>query len=333
MLHTLEDFCTYLYQKSDSAQFYRRYYQLVRLSRDSYRRTCYTPRKIPKKGGGTRLIEEPCPFLKRVQQGILPLFPAQKFLYATAYVPGKSVRDNASPHVGQPLIVKLDLHNFFGSITVPQVFHAIDRTLKASPLVGCHYLNAYDRSCIRNKNYNSVLSAYFTKFCTLDGTLPQGAPTSPLISNLVFAPTDRIIGEYCMKRYIAYTRYSDDLTFSGAFNPLSLIAFVRYVLSSGGYLLNDKKTKILGTGCRRIITGAVVNEKLQAPREYRRKIRQELYYIKKYGLAGHLEHAGAGTDPAKYKNQLLGQIGFVLQLSPESPEFQRYKEQIMAINS
>ncbi len=328
MLHTLEDFCTYLYRNKDQRQFYKCYYQLVRFSRDAYRENCYTLRKLPKKSGGTRLICEPSLPLKRIQQGILPLLSGGESRYATAYTVGKSVRDNALPHLGQPLVVKLDISDFFGNITFPQVFRAIDKALQASPLAGRHYLNADDRACIENKNYNSVLSFYFAKYCTRGGALPQGAPTSPVLSNLVFAPMDEIIGGYCKKRHIAYTRYSDDMTFSGTFNPFSLIDFIRHILAVNGFELNDKKTKILGPGCRRKITGAVVNEKLQATREYRRKIRQEMYYVQKYGLDSHLGHSATKAAPEEYRDQLLGRIGFVLQLSPENTEFQQYKQWI-----
>lgn len=326
MIHTLEDFCTYLYRNKDGLKQSRCFYQLVRFSRNQYRKSCYTLRSLPKKGGGVRLICEPSPPLKRIQRGILPLLSGGESVYATAYTAGRSVLDNALPHVGHPLVVKLDIRDFFGSVTFPQVFRAIDKALKASPLTGCHYLNADDRACVENKNYNSVLSFYFARFCTLGGTLPQGAPTSPLLSNLVFAPIDAIIGEYCKKRRITYTRYSDDMTFSGAFNPLSLIDFVRHILSVNGFELNDGKTKILGRGVRQTVTGASVNETLQATREYRGKIRQEMHYIRKYGLAGHLERVKIRTEPEQYRNQLLGRIGFVLQLSPGNTEFRQYKK-------
>lgn len=326
MIHTLEDFCTYLYRNKDARRRNRCYYQLVRFSRNRYRKNCYTMRSLPKKSGGVRLICEPSTSLKRIQRGILPLLSGGESVYATAYTAGRSVLDNALPHVGQPLVVKLDIRDFFGSITFPQVFRAIDKALKSSPLTGCHYLNADDRACVENKNYNSVLSFYFARLCTFGGTLPQGAPTSPLLSNLVFAPIDEIIGEYCKKRRVAYTRYSDDMTFSGTFNPLSLIDFVRHILFINDFELNDEKTKILGRGVRQTVTGATVNETLQAIRKYRRKIRQEMHYIRKYGLAGHLERMKIKTEPEQYRNQLLGRIGFVLQLSPGNTEFRQYKK-------
>ena len=329
MLHTLGDFCAYLYHNKNERQFDKCYYQLVRFSHEEYCSKSYTVRELPKRSGGTRLICEPSPPLKRIQRGIILLLSGGESTYATAYTSGKSVRDNALPHLGQPLVVKLDILNFFGSVTFPQVFRAIDKALEACTLTGHHFLNADDRACLENKNYNSVLSFYFARFCTRNGTLPQGAPTSPVLSNLVFAPIDELIGAYCIKHQIAYTRYSDDMTFSGAFNPLSLIEFVRHILVINGFALNNKKTQILGRGCRRKITGAVVNEKLQAPREYRHKIRQEIYYIQKYGLKGHLQQMELQTEPEKYRSQLLGRIGFVLQLSPENTEFQQYKKWII----
>ncbi|WP_444658412.1 reverse transcriptase family protein [Caproiciproducens sp. R2] len=329
MLHTLEDFCRYLYHNRDGRKFYRCYYQLLRLSREKYRCGCYTLRELPKGESGTRLLCVPNRALRRVQKGILGLLPAAGPRCATAYLPGKSVLDNARPHLGQPLVVKLDIHAFFDSISFAQVFRAVDRALEVSPCVGCHYLNADDRSFLENRNYNGVLSFYFARFCTLGGSLPQGAPTSPLLSNLVFGPIDGQISAYCGRRGIAYTRYSDDMTFSGSFNPLALIDFVRRVLAENGFTLNDRKTRILNRGQRRKITGVVANQKLQAPREYRREIRRELYYIRKYGWESHLAHENIAQGPEEYRRSLLGRVGFVLQLCPADGEFLRYRQWLL----
>lgn len=326
MLHTLEDFCAYLWPGADADLLRRRYYWLCRLTGNGRRAKCYHEVCLPRRDGGVRRVEAPSAPLKRVQRALLPLLSdGEVSPYAAAYRKGVCVRDNAAPHAGSPLVVKLDIHDFFGSIRFVAVFSAIDRALRLSPLAGVHYLNAYDRTKPDPRHYNRVLSHYFTCFCTLHGALVQGAPTSPLLSNLVFAPLDALIGAYCEKRGIVYTRYSDDMTFSGAFNPHALIGFVEHLLRANGFLLNGKKTAVLGRGVRQKITGVVVNDTPRAVRAYRREIRQEMYYMQAYGLESHLSRCGIADPPEAYLHRLMGRIGFVLQIQPDNVEFLEYR--------
>lgn len=327
MLHTLEDFCKYLWPCADEASLRRRYYWLVRLSRNRSRAGCYHEVLLPRKDGGFRRVMAPSEPLKRLQKGILPLLSeGELHPRAAAYRRGNSVLDNAAPHAGKPLVVKLDIRDFFGSIRFAAVFSAVDRALRRSSLAGAHYLNAYDRAEPDPRHYNRVLSYYIAAFCTLHGGLVQGAPTSPLLSNLAFAPLDVLIDGYCQKHGITYTRYSDDLTFSGAFNPHALTGFVEHLLSANGFALNGKKTAVLGRGVRQKVTGVVVNGIPQADREYRRQIRQELHYMQLYGVENHLLRRAAGEQPAVYLQGLLGRIGFVLQIRPDDAVFQGYRE-------
>lgn len=327
MLHTLEDFCEYLWPGGDPPLRRRRYYWLARLSKNTYRKSCYREILLPRKNGGFRRIQAPSPALKWVQRAILPLL-AQGELSpnAVAYRRHCCVRDNAAPHAGKPLVVKLDIHDFFGSIKFASVFSAIDRALRRSPLAGVHYLNAYDRVEPDPRHYNRVLSYYFAAFCTLYGVLVQGAPTSPLLSNLVFAPLDALIDAYCQKHKITYTRYSDDMTFSGAFNPHALTGFVSHLLAANGFTLNGEKMAVLGRGVRQKVTGVVVNGQPQADREYRRKIRGEMHYMQKYGVESHLERLGLGEPPEAYLRGLSGRIGFVLQIRPGDRVFLGYSQ-------
>ena len=178
------------------------------------------------------------------------------------------------------------------------------------------------------------MSFFFTTFCTLDGILPQGSPASPMLSNLVFFPLDQQIAAFCGQRHIHYTRYSDDLTFSGDFSPEPLIRFVYQLLRENGFLLNPAKTIIARQGRRQQVTGILVNDHPQVGRDYRRRIRQEVHYLRRFGVASHLLHEGQtgwALHPAPYLQSLLGRIQFVLQICPYDREFLEYRAYVLRL--
>ena len=136
-----------------------------------------------------------------------------------------------------------------------------------------------------------------------------------------------LIEESLTRRGITYTRYSDDLAFSGeTFSVGELLRFVRGLLDAHGFRLNEGKTAVAGPGQRKRLPGVVVSHKLQADVGLRRQLRQEFYYIGRFGLASHLERTGEQRPPSAYLRRLLGRTGFVLQVNPEDREFQEYLE-------
>ena len=334
MIQTLEDFCQQLYPDASARSLQKNQFWLLSLRSGKKKRAEYRLFWLAKRGGGYRPVSAPSPGLKQVQQGILSLLNHGDLSpHATAYRPGKNLLDNATPHVGKPLLVKLDIRNFFGSIRFPAVFHAIDQALRRAPRVGPHK-KAYPPEAQEARNYNTVLSFFFSCFCTLDGVLPQGAPTSPMLSNLIFLPLDQHIAAFCEPHGIAYTRYSDDLTFSGDFAPDMLIRFVCRLLQENHFSLNEEKTVVARTGSQQRVTGVVVNSHPQGERAYRRRIRQELYNIHRFGLASHLLHEGrpdAALCPDSYLRGLLGRINFILQLCPYDREFLEYRTDCLAL--
>lgn len=306
-------------------------FRLFRYTEESQKSKSYHQVALEKRGGGIRFLQVPNKHLKRIQRRLLPYFQhAEISPCAAAYIKGKTVLDHAQQHTNSKLIVKLDIEDFFGSTGFWKVFRAVDTALSKSTQIGPEG-SAFDLS--EGQNYNGKMSWFIANVCTLDGVLPQGAPTSPMLSNMVFYPLDNTINNYCMKRKITYSRYSDDMTFSGDFNPAGLIDFVRNLMLYNGYFLNERKTVIAGSGRQQKITGVVVNERPQTERRYRRKIRQEIYYIGKFGLEKHLRNEGLldleEPDMAlmvKELQKLIGRIAFVLQIDPENKEFLEYKE-------
>lgn len=227
----------------------------------------YETAYIRKSNGKLREINKPSPLLKIFQKAIyrriLKNIPVSDC--AVAYKKGLSLKDSTAVHVGKPAILKLDIKNFFGSITYKVV---------QEMFINCGF------------DYNT--GATLTTLVCFKGRLPQGVPTSPVISNIIMRDFDGKTAEFCRRRNIAYTRYSDDMTFSGDFDKDDVIEFVQENLNQMGFSLNGSKTQFIKQGQRQTVTGVVVNEKLQLPKNYRREIRKEMFYIKKYSVESHI---------------------------------------------
>jgi len=264
--------------------------------------------KIKKRNGKYRSIYEPTSLLKNIQKQILVNILNNKIIskYAKAYHKGISLKDNAIPHINKDTILKLDIKDFFESISFSDIYN----------------------SCFPIEYFPKSVGMLLTYLCTYDEHLTQGAPTSAYISNLVMKDFDEILGAWCEEKDIAYTRYSDDMTFSGNFNPTEIIVKVRKMLYKLGLKLNNDKVHVVNKSSSQNVTGIVVNKKAQVCSKYRKDIRQEIYYIRKYGLISHLEHYKYKQDSKVYLNSLYGRILYVLQINNNDLEFRKYKQYI-----
>jgi retron-type reverse transcriptase len=167
--------------------------------------------------------------------------------------------------------------------------------------------------------------------CYYKDVLPQGAPTSPAITNILLRNFDETVGAWCEERQIAYTRYCDDMTFSGDFDEKAVIAFVTDELKVIGFTPNKRKTTVVTSGKRQTVTGLVVNEKVSLPADYRRQIRKEVHFCEKYGVEDHLKAIGSPLAPEKYLASLLGRIGYVLQITPDDRTFREYRDTVLRL--
>lgn len=138
-----------------------------------------------------------------------------------------------------------------------------------------------------------------------------------------------------MEQGIKYTRYCDDMTFSGDFDTHRVVNKVRSYLEAMGFTLNEKKTKVLTRHNQQSVTGIIVNSKPQVSKQYRKNLRQEIYYCHKFGAVSHLAHIQdkaylpLGIDGInKYLMTLLGKVSFVLQVNPQDRTFQGAKSQL-----
>lgn len=258
----------------------------------------YTAYEIPKDGGGVRRIDAPKGELKAIQGRILRNILNQRRpdKHATAFLPGSSLLKNVNPHVGRVVVVRIDLKDFFPNIRFPAV-----------------------RKVFQDFGYPYRVASILASFCTLNGRLPQGAPTSPAISNFVCAKLDRRIHGLSKKMKFRYTRYADDLIFSSN-NPkfTSLLPLLKSMIAEEGFIVNEKKTKIMRSGQCQLVTGVVVNEKPNLPRAQRRQLRAVAHRL---ALAGpeHIQLQGRrpDTDPLWV---YAGKLGFFKHLNPEQAQ-------------
>ena len=226
---------------------------------------------IGKRSGGKREIASPRFFLKTVQYWIKDYFLTELKIHRCchAYRRGFSIISNAQCHLGKKYVANIDIENFFGNVTQEHVFHLLRR----------HELG-------RN------LSSAIARLVTLDRVLPQGAPTSPIISNAVLFEFDEKISKSAEKLDITYTRYADDITFSGASKEKieRLVNLCSELLNEYGHKIKDQKTRIASERSSQRVTGLVVNEIVQPPRKYRRNIRAMFH--------------NALKNPAEYSDRL-----------------------------
>ncbi len=235
---------------------------------------------IKKKGGGERQIASPRFFLKTIHYWIKTYIFCQLKIHGSchAYRSGKSIITNAENHVKKLYVANIDIQDFFGNITRNHIFRLL-----------------------RKNEVGEKLANTIADLTTYHGSLPQGAPTSPILSNAFLYEFDENLTDVSRNADLHYTRYADDITISG--NSLSKIEMVinncRALLSDYNLNLKDEKKRIASNKSSQRVTGLIVNEKIQPPREYQRKVRSMFHnadrtperYIERIDeLRGHISY-------------------------------------------
>jgi len=274
----------------------------------------YVYRWIRKRSGGSRLIEAPKPKLKRVQRqilaGILDLVPPHPV--AHGFVTGRSIRSNASPHVGQRVVVKLDLENFYPTVSlnrVTAIFRSLGYSREAAIWLGRLTTSVLPASLVRQSSQNRNLQPY------LGRRLPQGAPTSPALANLSAFSLDLRLSGLARSFGAQYTRYADDLTFSGDEQFLRSLAvflpLVSQIVRAERFKLNKRKRKIIRSSQRQTVTGVVVNARTNVARRDFDTLKAILTNCVRRGPStqNHDRHEN-------FSAHLLGRIAHVWQLNP-----------------
>ena len=252
-----------------------------------------------KRSGGYRMISAPDKDLQAIQSTIYSRILSSVTIVHPAAVGfrcGRSVVDNAAPHLGKRYVLKMDIHDFFGSIRSPRV-----------------------RQTFKKIGYPENVSKVLGALCCLHRHLPQGAPTSPALSNIVGYEMDRKLAALAAEYGLTYTRYADDLTFSGdVFPKEQIIPQVKRIIRDEKFEPNHKKTHFMNQSSRKIITGVSVASgvKLTIPKSKKREIRKNVYFILTKGLAEHQRRIGY-HDPA-YLKRLIGMLCYWRAIEPDN---------------
>ena len=249
----------------------------------------YSIISIPKKRGGKRTISIPDKKLKDIQRALLYFLSDNFSSHKTAvgFTKGKSIVDNAKLHTNKKYVVCFDIQDFFPSINWGRIFGMLQK----------YPFNANEKLARIIAN----LTTYYDME-KQNKILPQGAPTSPYLANMLCRKMDSRIFNFFKDKNVHYSRYADDLTFSTN-DPKKVDLIMKKVphfIKEEGFKLNKKKTRVLPYYKRQIVTGIVVNKKLSLPREYIRGIRALLHNVEKYGWDSQAERNILTFDDDEY---------------------------------
>lgn len=285
---------------------------------------------LPKKTGGVREISAPMPRLKQAQYWVLHhiLYKIAPHEAAHGFVPTRSIVSNAQKHVGAETVVNIDLKDFFPTITYKRV-KGVFLKLGYSPQMA----TIFSLLCTEIKADEVMLDGqrYFVQ--SGERVLPQGAPTSPAITNILCRGMDKALNTLAGHYRLNYSRYADDMTFSGKFvhdeveNELqSFMKSLRHIIDSQGFILHPDKVRIMGRSKRQEVTGIVVNEKPSLEAKKLKAFRALLFQIEKDGLKGKTWN---GKEGMELLHTLYGFANYVNMVHPEKGA--RFVEQAQAI--
>nr|WP_319396693.1 reverse transcriptase family protein [uncultured Desulfobacter sp.] len=308
------------------------------VSRATFAKPYYPYKNFPikKRSGGKRWISIPAPPLMAVQiwisQNILIKIPPHNAAHAYVKNLKNPLKRHTEIHCNAKWILKLDIKNFFSNISERQVYR-IFKELNYPNLLSfemariCTRITPHRGGDRWNTGWNEHgISNYFN---VKIGSLPQGAPTSPALSNLVCIDMDEEISKISMENNASFSRYADDLCFSftdGTRNDVfKFKKKISSILWKYGFTENKKKTRIIPPGARKIVTGIVLNsDRPTIPKEIRDRIRMHLYYAKKLGIPSHCENKGF-RSVIGFRNHLYGLIMYVYSIEPIKGE--KFKDQ------
>ncbi len=272
---------------------------------------------IPKKNGSQREIKSPSKKLKHLQERMLPLLDS---IYAPrdcvkAFTKKTSIYDNAKPHTSKSFVFNIDLKDFFQTITFPRI-----RGMLVSP----PYEIPIETATV------------IAHLCTLQGSLPQGAPTSPILSNMICSRLDRELIRLASSKKATYTRYADDITFSfscpAQFIPNGIVKQsiesshyycapgfeLEQIINGNGFFINESKTRLQSRNERQVVTGLTVNKKVNLNRKYIRKTSAIIHSME--------VSQGFPQDPIlsmKTEKHTYGRLLFIKQIRGEDDEIYR----------
>ncbi len=278
----------------------------------------YKEFKISKKSGGERTILSPISNIKYLQSQLNTILQCiyQNRACSHGFVSGKSIKTNSINHVGKKYVLNIDLSDFFTTIHIGRVIGIFKK-------IGINESIANDIAnicCYKNPTTNTLY-------------LPQGSPTSPVITNLVCYSLDSKLVHIAKKYRASYSRYADDITFShnneNVINELNLK--IRAIIVEEGFQINESKFRINNRNSRQVVTGLIVNRKVNLSRKFLRNLRATLHCWQKYGYqiaeSKHLQvykrQLISGTP--ELKRVIKGRLEFVKMIRGENdPVYIKY---------
>lgn len=272
-----------------------------------FRGRMYSHFDISKRSGKLRLISAPDYRLKMLQQKIArsltKLYNPRKPVHG--FVPDRSVRSNAESHLRRRFILNADLKNFFPTITEPRV-----------------------QGLLESIGIDKDVAEIVARICANNDCLPQGAPSSPVISNMICFRLDKALMKFSKEHRLLYTRYADDITLSSFQPPTVLFEGdrpdpgkvaegklsdeLRSIIRNNGFELNSEKIHYADKNSRRIVTGIKINEGMNVDRRYVRNVRTALFKVEKHGPAAvEAELKTRFGKTCKIQAHLQGKISWV----------------------
>ncbi|WP_313437042.1 reverse transcriptase family protein [Stenotrophomonas sp.] len=286
-----------------------------------------------------RVIAIPSPDLMQAQRWICQevISRVEPHAASTAFSKGSTLVKAVEPHCGCKWLIKMDVRRFFESINEIAVYRVF-RRLGYQALVSfemariCTRMPYSGASKAREAASHSkkwgilprsmeVISAYSMSTYPMMGHLPQGAPTSPMLSNLVAREFDEKVEELAAALGWVYTRYADDICFSTSEDSSHadcrrVIGMISKVMGKYGFSPNSSKTKISGPGSRKIVLGLLADgDAPRLTRQFRAGIRQHVHYLKKYGPSQHSVARGF-LSVIGLRNHLFGLLAYARQVDP-----------------
>lgn len=266
---------------------------------------------VPKRSGGVRDINAPYPSLKECQQwiaqNILQRLPISAF--AMAYVQDRSILDHVQPHLGNDRrLLVVDLKDFFPSISKKRVI-----------------------GLFRSFGYNNEVAITLGSLCCLDGSLPQGSPCSPYISNLIASHLDYRLNAICRRFGLSFTRYADDICVSGPTIPACVQKLLNDAVEGAGFTIKPEKTRFYSASSKsKILTGLNVSSlKPRLPKSRRRKIEHQMHFIQNFGYLSHIQNQKI-RDP-NYLIRLRGHLEFWRFVEPDNVKVVNYINHLAGI--
>lgn len=287
--------------------------------KDAPRLDHYAYRWVSKRSGGFRLIEMPKSRLREIQRrvlhGLLEKIPAHQA--AHGFVAGRSCVSHAALHHGKAAVIRLDLRDFFSSVPASRV-HALLTSLAYSPAVAGLLTGIATHATPwreLNRRENRARIPYVQRQRLSAPHLPQGAPTSPALANLCAFRLDLRLDALAKSMNAVYSRYADDLVFSGGRELLAgaqrFVALVGAIALEEGFALNRHKTRVMSASQRQQVTGLVVNRFPNVPRKDFDQLKAVLHNCLRHGAAS--QNREGVRD---FRAHLMGKIAYVASLHP-----------------